>query len=151
MRYRRVERAGRGPLAVSALLAATLLLAMSASASTFNSTTTASQSIASATLAAPTGLTATCVSLSSNVTLNWTATSSTFATGYEVLSSTTTGGPYTPVAPVSGRTTTTYTDTINLLQTKYWVVEATVDTWTSLASNQAGLRSLGLGLGCSAA
>ena len=59
------------------------------------------------TLNPPTDLTATC---GTSKTLNWTATVDTYATGHRVLRSATPGGPYTQIAEVTPRTTTTYVD-----------------------------------------
>src|SRR5205823_13617060 len=98
------------------------------------------------TRSAPTLVKATCVSLSSNVTITWTATISTIATGYTILRSATTGGPYTTIGTVAGRTTTTYTHTIAALATQYYVVQATRNNWTSPNSNQSGVQSVALGV-----
>src|SRR6202158_21758 len=71
-----------------------------------------------AVLAAPTGLTATAGN--AQVTLAWNA--STGATSYYVKRSTTTGGPYTPIAT---QTATSYSDTGLTNGTKYdYVVSA---------------------------
>lgn len=134
---------------VAEVAALTVLVALAAATcawAAFTSTKSAAGGIAAGSLAAPTGLTAACVALSSNVTLSWTATASTIATGYRILRATTTGGPYSQVGTVSGRLTTTFADTIPTLQTRYWVVESTRNSWTSANSNQAGLHSLALGV-----
>ena len=138
------------PRAIPLTLLAAALLAAPATAAFQSSTGAVSQTIATGSLAAPTGLTATCVAASSNVTLSWTATTSTIASGYRILRGTTSGGPYSQIATVSGRTTTTYTDTITVLTTRYWVVEATRNNWTSTNSNQAGVHSTALGVCTSA-
>jgi hypothetical protein len=143
----RAETRRRPVLFICALIAASALTAAATAA--FSSSTTSSGAIAT-TGEAPTGLTAACVTLSSNVTLSWTATTSTAAAGYRILRSSTTGGPYTQIGTVTSRTTTTYTDTISILQTQYYVAEATRNNWTSPNSNQAGVRSIGLGV-CSQA
>jgi predicted ribosomally synthesized peptide with SipW-like signal peptide len=140
-----LERGARASNAVAVAVLVGLVSATCAWAA-FTSTKSATGSVAAGSLAAPTGLTAACVSLSSNVTLSWTATTSTIATGYAILRATTTGGPYSQIGTVSGRTTTTFTDTIGALQTRYWVVEATRNSWTSPNSNQAGLQSVSLGV-----
>jgi hypothetical protein len=125
-------------------------LAGGALAAFTSSTTPVSIGVGSGSLAAPTGLTAACVALSNHVTLNWTATTSTIAQGYAVLRATTSGGPYTPIGTTGSRTTTTFTDTIGALATQYYVVHATLHSWTSPDSNQAGVTSLALGV-CSQA
>jgi hypothetical protein len=128
--------------AIVGALVATVVSASIASA-TFNSTATGGpMPIASATLAAPTGLTATptCqvgVPTVVKVNLSWTATTSTFADGYEILRSTA-GGPFLSIGTVSGRTNTTYTDTTVTYSTSYsYVVRATKNNWRSGDSNTA--------------
>jgi hypothetical protein len=66
------------------------------------------------------------------------ATPSTFTDGYEVFRSTTDGGPYASVGTVSGRATTTCTDTTaTSLTTYYFVVQSTKHLWRSVDSAQA--------------
>lgn len=69
-------------------------------------------------------------------TLTWTATVDTRATGYLVFRSTTNGGPYTQIATVTPRTTTTYVDVVVGLGTRYYVVQSYYGSWTSVNSNQ---------------
>jgi hypothetical protein len=69
-------------------------------------------------------------------TLTWTATVDTRATGYLVFRSTTSGGPYALVATVTPRTTTTYTDVVVGLGTRYYVLQSYYGSWTSANSNQ---------------
>jgi hypothetical protein len=142
IRASRVEQFGGAALVATALLTAVAAVAATAS---FVSNSASSEAIATGNLSAPTGLTASCVFLSSNVSLSWTATSSAAATGYDVLRSTTNGGPYTMIGSTGSRTATTFTDTIGTLQTQYYVVQATRDDWTSPDSNQAGVESIALG------
>jgi cellulose 1,4-beta-cellobiosidase len=94
-------------------------------------------SVSAATLAAPTGLTATdgCSPALLNspvqVTLNWTATTSTWATNQEVLRATSSGGPYTVIATVS-RTATSYVDSgLNNWTTYHYRVRATRNLWVA--------------------
>ncbi|MBI2913817.1 MAG: DNRLRE domain-containing protein, partial [Chloroflexi bacterium] len=84
------------------------------------------------TLDAPTGLTA---SGGSSVLLNWTATADTYATGHRVLRGTASGGPYSQVAEVTPRTTTTYDDS-PAAGTYYYVVRAFYQSWESANSNE---------------
>jgi fibronectin type 3 domain-containing protein len=123
-------------------LVATVVSASLASA-TFNSTGAGGpMPVVTATLAAPTGLSAsaTCqVGLPTTVKVNlsWTATTSTFADGYEVKRSTS-GGPFVSIGTVSGGTTTTYSDTTVTYSTSYsYVVTATKNNWRSSNSNTA--------------
>jgi hypothetical protein len=70
-------------------------------------------------------------------TLTWTATPDTYATGYDIYRSTTSGSGYLQIDSVAGRTTTTYTDTtVSALTTYYYVVRAHAAVWTSVNSNQ---------------
>lgn len=69
-------------------------------------------------------------------TLTWTATVDTRATGYIVLRSTVSGGPYTQIATVTPRTTTTYVDVVVGLGTRYYVLQSYYESWTSVNSNQ---------------
>ena len=76
------------------------------------------------------------------VTLTWTATVDTRATGYQVLRSTVNGGPYTQVATVSPRTTTTYVDLPLVPGTYYYVLRTYFGPWTSVNSNQDSVFAL---------
>ena len=69
-------------------------------------------------------------------TLTWTATVDSRATGYIVFRSTTSGGPYTQIATVTPRTTTTYVDVVVGLGTRYYVLQSYYGSWTSVNSNQ---------------
>ncbi len=107
------------------------------------SASVAQNAVSSATLQPPTSLTATggCQTLvvGPKMTLNWTITTSTFATGYNVYRSSTNGGPYTFLTLVSGRATATYVDTTvtGLNTTYYYVLRSVYLSWTSVNSNQA--------------
>jgi len=69
--------------------------------------------------------------------LTWTATPDTYATGYQVWRSTTSGSGYVQVASVTPRTTTTWTDsTVSPLTTYYYVVRAVANSWTSVFTSQ---------------
>ena len=128
-------RTGRSGF-VAGFVLATVLTATLAQASFFRSQS-ASLPVATGSLAAPTGLSAVpgCAgTLNPKITLSWTATASTFATGY-VVRRRLDGGIYTTVATVSGRTTTTYTDTGLLGNTAYqYVVQASYESWTADSS-----------------
>ncbi len=131
---------------VVAVFTAVKLLVGGMALAALTSTTTVSHSVTTGKLAAPTGLTAsngTCNALSSTrVNLSWTATTSTFADGYEIFRSTTNGGPYTSIATVTGAGTTSYTDaTVAFSTTYYYVVQAKRNAWRSPNSNQASVRT----------
>jgi hypothetical protein len=98
------------------------------------------QTLTSATLAAPTGLSASCAN--SVASLSWTATSSTYADGYDILRGTTNGGPYPTSFHITGRTTTTYNDlTTNGVATYYYVARATKNNWRSANTVQITVNS----------
>jgi hypothetical protein len=147
-----------GPTWLSGVLALVLGLTVSAAAPASLALATDQESVG-ATITAdvldpPTGLicnggiTVCDAGLSSRPTLAWTATSDPYATGYLVFRSTTSGSGYTQIGTVSGRTTTTFTDTTNGLvvaSTYYYVVRAASASWTSVNSNQVAVTIL-LGL-----
>lgn len=66
------------------------------------------------------------------IVVSWTRTASTWADGYEVLRSTTSGGPYSVVGAVTGQATESYTDSPLAFSTNYYyVVRATKGAWRS--------------------
>jgi len=89
------------------------------------------------TLAPPTGLTATVVG--SNIRLDWTPTTDTYATGYNVLRGTISGGPYSQIGTATPYTATTYTDNTAAAGTRYYyyVLRTYFQSWLSVPSNQA--------------
>lgn len=93
-------------------------------------------------LAAATGLSASSDTLICRITLSWTATSTTWASGHKAYRSTSAGGPFALIATVSPRTTTTYADQDAALRagvTYYYQIRAyySTTTWLSAASNTA--------------
>jgi hypothetical protein len=119
------------------VLAAFLIFGATTAASAyFNPNSVSSEgSFSTTTLAAPSGLSATG---GTSITLNWTATPSAYATGTRVLRATTSGGPYSQVAQVSPRTTTSYVDYPPGAGTYYYVVAAYYQQWTSANTAQVG-------------
>ncbi len=98
----------------------------------------------------PTGVTATMdcglLTVGKGVIVSWDAVVD--AGGYEVLRSTTSGGPYTTVATV-GAGTTSHKDTSVANSTTYhYVVRTTAGTWSSADSAEVSIRTPGL-LSCS--
>ena len=71
------------------------------------------------------------------VNLSWTATDDARATGYQVFRGTANGGPYSQIATVTSRTTTTYQDLPLVPATYYYVLKTYFGSWTSVNSNQA--------------
>ena len=104
-------------------------------------TETVASTFSTETLDPPTGLTAT-AALLLRVNLAWTATVDTRATGYLVLRGTVDGGPYTQVAQITSRTTTTYQDTVPLPGQYYYVLRTYFANWTSGNSNQASVLAV---------
>jgi hypothetical protein len=120
---------------IVAVVAVCALIAVSAAGASFTrSVSGGPQPLSSATLAAPSGLTGTCSN--GTVTLNWTASASTFATGHEVMRRTTPTGVFTVLPAVTPRTTTTKTDTPTGSVLFYYVVRAYFGNWRSANSNQ---------------
>ncbi len=78
----------------------------------------------------------------SSITLNWTATTDTYASGHRIYRGTAAGGPYTPIIDVTPRTTTTYADS-PANGTYYYVVRAFVQNWESSNSNEASATRTG--------
>lgn len=72
----------------------------------------------------------------STITIDWTATTDTYASGHRVLRSATTGGPYTQVAEVTPRSTETYLDS-PAVGTYYYVVRSFDGSWESGNSNES--------------
>lgn len=115
--------------------------------STFTATTAASMDVGSDTLGAPSGASAinfNCINLTSiQVKVTWTASSSSWADGYEVFRSLTSGGPYSSVGTVSGQGTVEFIDSaVSFVTPYYYVVQATKSNWRSSNSNQASVTTL---------
>lgn len=95
--------------AASAIVLALFLAISVTSVAAFSATTAATGSLTVDTLDAPTSLTAT-PGTGSLIDLSWTASADTYADGYRILRSETSGSGYTLVGTVADRTTTTFTD-----------------------------------------
>lgn len=120
------------------------VLATVASASWTAQTSGGPLTVSAATLSPPTGLAATsnCVRNKHNwVVLNWTATPSTFATGYQIFRALGAGTP-TSIATVSGSGTATYTDKgVSASRTYSYTVQASYLGWRSVSSNTATITT----------
>ncbi|MCH7585701.1 MAG: hypothetical protein IH941_11200 [Acidobacteria bacterium] len=102
-RRRRVNRSARTLLLPAAALIFGGLL-LSGTLSAFSSLTDNAGNLAAApALNPPTDPTAPC---GTSITLDWTATPDTYATGHRVFRATSPGGPYSQIAEVTPRTTT---------------------------------------------
>lgn len=134
--------------AVAVVLALAVMTAGAAGAS-WLSTDAASHSISTDQLQPPTDLAAAngpCLLLglitTPSVDLTWTATTSTWADGYEILSSTTSGGPYSVVKTVSGQaTTSTRIESLELNTTYYFVAQSTKHGWRSSSTAEVGITT----------
>ena len=114
---------------------AALALGSAFASATFGDPATSTSNVFSAdVLNAPTALSATVAG--TTVNLSWTGTSNTYASGHRVLRGTVSGGPYTQIAQITPRTTTTYADSTGG-GTFYYVVRAYFQNWESANSNQA--------------
>jgi fibronectin type 3 domain-containing protein len=92
----------------------------------------------------PTGLTAT--ANVSQVALNWSYSQANAAQGYNVLRSTTSGGPYTSIASWNANTNPQYIDTTATNGTTYYyVVSAVNQSGTSGYSAEASAAPFGMG------
>jgi len=122
--------------AVALLLAQAAILVGGAAATVGDQASVAGNTFSTDTLAPPTGLTATVVG--SSIRLDWTATVDTYASGYYVLRSTTSGGPYGQIGSATPRTATTYTDNTAAAGTRYYyVLRSYYQNWQSANSNEA--------------
>jgi len=128
-----------------AIRVAAVLLALAAGAGTFlvaraatftDQASVPGNTLTTDTLAPPTGLAATVVG--SNIRLDWTPTTDTYATGYNVLRSTTQGSGYSQIGTATPYTATTYTDNTAAAGTRYYYVLKTYfQSWLSVPSNEA--------------
>ena len=118
----------------AATLLALLLVLPTAGADFNNPSSNDADSFMAGTLAAPTGLASSC---GATITLDWTATVDTYATGHRVFRSTTSGGPYSQIAEISPRTTVTYDDT-PAAGIYYYVVRAYSLSWESADGTERG-------------
>lgn len=78
--------------------------------------------------------------------LTWSAPTSTFASGYEVLEASAKAGPFGVLGTVNGESTLTLTGTVPLLATRYFDVLATRNAWTGPVSNELTVTSIALGI-----
>ncbi|MEX2292937.1 MAG: hypothetical protein WD691_04050 [Acidimicrobiales bacterium] len=121
--------------------------AASVASAAFGSSATAGATYTSAALSPPTSPSTShgpCQALSSaSIRINWTASPSTWATGYEVQRSTTSGGPYSTIATVSGVGTVTYLNgSLPFSTTYHYVVRATKGNWRSASTTQVSRTTL---------
>jgi hypothetical protein len=125
-----------------------LLLTASVASASFLDGESASATLSTDTLQPPTNPATAhgpCVlGLAASITVSWTATPSPWAGGYEVRASLVSGGPYSVVGTVAGRTTTSYTVTgLPFATTYHFVVSATKGNWRSAPTAQVSRTTLG--------
>lgn len=128
-------RAARRRGVAGALLVIVLLAAAvpAFSLARFIDADTSSGSFDSDTLAPPTSLAATG---GASVTLTWTPTVDAYATGYDVLRGSVSGGPYVLVGSATPRSASTTTDG-PVAGTWFYVLRSVYRSWRSVDSNQA--------------
>ncbi len=122
-----------------ALAAAVLLIAMAGAApvslARFTSSRDATATLATAVVTAPANLAG---SGGAMATLSWTASTSAFADGYDVLRSSTSGSGYTQVGTVTPAAATSTTDNPPA-GTWYYVLRTRSGAWTSASSNETAV------------
>ena len=124
-----------------------LLLTASVASASFRDAGSASATLATDTLQPPTNPAAAhgpcTLGVAASVTVSWTATVSTWAGGYEIRASLLSGGPYSVVGTVAGRTTTSFTVTgLPFATTYHYVVSATKGNWRSAPTAQVSRTTL---------
>lgn len=102
----------------------------------FSDTAQASAAYSTGILGAPTNPSAspgTCTAFRNDrIVLNWAATASSWADGYEIARSLAPGGPYTVIGTVSGVGTTTFNDGPLAFSTTYhYAIRSTRNLWRS--------------------
>jgi hypothetical protein len=111
----------------------------------FQDSAVATAGYTTAQLAAPTGLTATagCSGVAApKVTLGWTATTTAFATGYDIYRAVGAGSS-TLLTSVSPRTTVAYTDNAVSLLTSYtYTVKTRYAAWTKASATASATTAL---------
>jgi hypothetical protein len=123
---------------VAAVVVATPALA------TFGDSATAAVGSTTTQLAAPTGVTATagCNGVVPKVTVTWTATTTTFATGYDIYRAVG-GGASTLLTSVSGRTTVSYVNTgLSLLTTYTYTVKTRYASWSKASTTASATTAV---------
>jgi hypothetical protein len=123
-----------GLAAVTVLVPALLGTSTAASLARLTDADSSSQAIATDTLDPPTGLAA---AGGATASLTWTATTDSYASGYEVRRGTVSGGPYALITTVSPRTTVATTDAPGSNGTYFYVLRSIFQNWRSVDSNQA--------------
>ena len=124
----------RRPAVIGIALAAAIVAAAPVTLARFTTTVETEASFATGSIRPPTGLAASVAG--PVVTLTWSPTTSSAATGYDVLRSATSGTGYGVVASVTPRTAATTTDHPGA-GTWYYVLRSSLQNWRSGPSNEA--------------
>jgi len=124
-------RVDRRLIAVAALILAVVTVAAPISLAIFTSSTSTTGSFAAATLAPPTSVSATG---GSSVTLSWTASASTGATGTIVERATAVGGPYSQVGTVTPVSATSFNDS-PAVGTYWYRLSTYIGNWQSATTS----------------
>ncbi|MCP3934560.1 MAG: hypothetical protein GY708_04215 [Actinomycetia bacterium] len=124
----------------TAALAAALSTVPHTSAAFTDITDNSGNALTSDTLDPPTSTAATG---GADITIDWTATPDSYATGHRVYRSTSSGGPYTQIAQITPRTTVTHTDN-PADGTYYYVVRSYYLGWESADSNEDAATLIGV-------
>jgi hypothetical protein len=125
----------RAGLVAAAVIVAGMVGATPVTLARFTALKTSTASFRTATLQPPTALAGTG---GTSVSLSWTASTSAGATGYRVLSSTTSGSGYAQVGSVTPVSATSTTDN-PAAGTWYYVLRTYYAGWTSANSNEASV------------
>lgn len=146
----RVGRRTKGPLVAALLLAASLFAALGTSGTSvqvsgavLTANPTRPSSVTTDTIGSPLSFTVTSQAAGEELKLTWNQSASNYTEGYKIYRSPTSGGTYTEVATVMGRTTVTWTDTNADRGANYYRVLAFKVNWLSPVSSAAGSRVLG--------
>jgi len=123
-----------GIAAVTVLVPALFSTSSALSLARLTDVDASTEAIATDTLNPPTALAATG---GTSASLTWTATTDTYATGYEVRRGTVSGGPYALITTVTPRTTVAATDAPGTSGTYFYVLRSVFQNWRSVNSNQA--------------
>lgn len=113
--------------------------AQASNATFFDGEANATNALDAAILAPPTSPSAVNIS-GTRARVDWTATTSTFADGYRIYRSTTSGCCYAHVGTETPRTDTNFTDTgVSRFTTYYYVVESYRVNWSSVFSVETAI------------
>lgn len=131
---------GRTLVAAAVVTAAVVAgLGDKASAAMSATTSVTQASLAASTLEPPTVVTASCDTVFGDTVadISWTATASTYATGYTLYRKTGSGA-FGLLATINGRATVTYEDdSVNIGSSYTYKLQSTYQSWTSVDSNTA--------------